>query len=71
MRCTKARTGKSGIEFAHEVKSNKATLHIPFVQLSSLHSEEEKIKSLEAGADIYVTKPFKVYSLLAVLDRLL
>lgn len=69
--CDVVMDGMSGIEFAREIKSNKATLHIPFVQLSSLHSEEEKIKSLEAGADSYVTKPFKIDYLLAVIDRLL
>lgn len=69
--CDVIMEGTSGIEFVRSVKSDKSTAHIPVVQLSSLHSEEDKIKSLEAGADIYVTKPFKVEYLRTVIDRLM
>ena len=69
--CDIVMEGMSGVEFAHAVKSDKRTQHIPFVQLSSLHSEEEKVKALEAGADVYVTKPFNISYLTAVIGRML
>lgn len=69
--CDVIMEGTSGIDFVRSVKSDKSTAHIPVIQLSSLHSEEDKIKSLEAGADIYVTKPFKVEYLRTVIARLM
>lgn len=69
--CDVLMNGTSGIDFVRAVKSDKSTAHIPVIQLSSLHSEEDKIKSLEAGADIYVTKPFKVEYLRTVITRLM
>lgn len=44
-----------GLEVCRELRTwNRA----PIIVLSARHSEEEKVKLLEAGADDYVTKPF-------------
>jgi len=36
----------------------RATSHVPIVVVSARHSEEEKVRLLDAGADDYLTKPF-------------
>ena len=39
--------------------------HVPIIILSVQNAESEKIASLDAGADDYITKPFSVNELLA------
>lgn len=63
--------GTNGIEFTRQIKANKATSHIPVIQLSSLHSEADKIRAIEAGADIYLTKPFNIDYLRSVIAGML
>ena len=36
----------------------RATSHVPIVVVSARHSEQEKVRLLDAGADDYLTKPF-------------
>ncbi|AHG89125.1 response regulator receiver [Gemmatirosa kalamazoonensis] len=36
----------------------RSTSHVPIVVVSARHSEEEKVRLLDAGADDYLTKPF-------------
>ena len=50
--------GKSGKEFCAEIKSNLITSHIPVILLTAIQQEDIKMKSLELGADDYLTKPF-------------
>jgi two-component system KDP operon response regulator KdpE len=38
---------------------------VPIIVLSALHSEAEKVRLLDEGADDYVTKPFSPHELLA------
>jgi two-component system phosphate regulon response regulator PhoB len=56
--------GKSGIEFAKELKRSQLTCDIPIIMLTAKAEEEHKIKGLEA-ADDYVTKPFSPRELIA------
>ena len=63
--------GASGLELTAEIKGNKATGHIPVIQLSSLQSDPDKLKGLEAGADMYLTKPFNIDFLRSAVANLL
>ncbi len=50
----------SGLDLTRIIKTDKSTSHIPVLQLSSLQSDADKLKGLEAGADMYVTKPYNI-----------
>ncbi|MCW7489642.1 response regulator [Leptospira meyeri] len=52
----------SGLDVIKEVRSFS---EIPFLVLSVMNSEEDKIALLDAGADDYITKPFSMGELLA------
>lgn len=52
--------GMSGIELCGKVTSDIATSHIPVVMLSALSSPEVKVKCMEAGASLYIEKPFNL-----------
>jgi two-component system phosphate regulon response regulator PhoB len=45
-------------------RSLRAASSVPIVVVSARHSDEEKARALDAGADDYVTKPFSVKVLL-------
>jgi two-component system phosphate regulon response regulator PhoB len=57
--------GKSGVQFAKELRSNDRTKDIPIILLTARSEEMDKIAGLEAGADDYVTKPFSPKELVA------
>lgn len=63
--------GKSGIEFAKQLKLNKTTRDIPIIMLTAKAEEENKIKGLETGADDYITKPFSPRELIARIKSVL
>ena len=46
-------------------------IHIPLILLSALHHEDDQVKGIEAGAEVYVTKPFNVKYLEKVVYRLI
>ena len=43
-----------------KVRSNVNTNHIPIILLTAKVRDEEKLESLELGADLYITKPFNM-----------
>ena len=57
--------GKSGVQFAKELRANERTKNIPIILLTARSDEMDKITGLEAGADDYVTKPFSPKELVA------
>jgi two-component system phosphate regulon response regulator PhoB len=57
--------GKSGVQFAKELRANERTKDIPIILLTARSEEMDKIAGLEAGADDYVTKPFSPKELVA------
>ena len=57
--------GKSGVQFAKELRANERTKDIPIILLTARTEEMDKIAGLEAGADDYVTKPFSPKELVA------
>jgi class 3 adenylate cyclase len=54
-----------GPDICRMVKSSEETSSIPVIMLTSLGSEDNKMKGFETGADDYVTKPFSSGELLA------
>jgi two-component system copper resistance phosphate regulon response regulator CusR len=55
--------GISGIELCKEIRKVDQT--IPILLLTALGTTEDKVDGLDAGADDYLTKPFKFQELLA------
>ncbi len=57
--------GLPGIDGQEVLKSLRDWLTVPILVLSARDQEKQKIESLDAGADDYLTKPFGVGELLA------
>jgi two-component system, OmpR family, KDP operon response regulator KdpE len=57
-----AMPGLDGVEVCRRVRSYS---RVPILVLSALSDEARKVRALDAGADDYVTKPFRVEELLA------
>jgi DNA-binding response OmpR family regulator len=60
-----------GIEVCRRVKSNPQTSHIKVIMLTAKTSGRDKEAGLAAGADHYMTKPFKITELTGKIDELL
>ena len=54
--------GKDGIEVCREIRSESG---VPIIMLTARHETNDVVRGLEAGADDYVSKPFKIKELLA------
>ena len=57
-----AMPGLDGVEVCRRIRSWS---RVPILVLSALSEETRKVRALDAGADDYVTKPFRVEELLA------
>ena len=62
---------KDGFEVLRELKEDPATQPIPIIILSSSSREEDMVKALNAGADDFVTKPFRARELMARVRKVL
>jgi ligand-binding sensor domain-containing protein/signal transduction histidine kinase/DNA-binding response OmpR family regulator len=60
-----------GLALCHQVKTNIAYSHIPFVLLTARGNSESELKGIEAGADAYIMKPFKWKHIAAVVKNLI
>lgn len=49
---------KTGLELCQEIRRNIELSHIPIIIISARVSIESKIQAMEAGADLYIEKPF-------------
>jgi DNA-binding response OmpR family regulator len=61
--------GANGYDFFREVKANATWATIPFIFLSAMTTPEDIHRGLALGADDYVTKPFAIVDLLAIIRR--
>src|SRR5579859_3820028 len=55
----------TGLDVCRDVRANPATAHIPIIFLTAVDAVDNKVASLDAGADDYMTKPFEPQELLA------
>lgn len=63
--------GKSGVQFAKELRANERTRGLPILMLTAKSEEGDKVLGLDSGADDYVTKPFSPKELVARVRALL
>jgi DNA-binding response OmpR family regulator len=61
----------SGLEVVAKLKDDWRTSHIPVVLLTARHAPEQQVEGVQAGADLYLTKPFNPTFLLENLRTLL
>ncbi len=61
----------SGLEVASALKGDWRTSHIPLVLLTARNEPEQQLAGVQAGADLYLTKPFNPAFLLESLRTLL
>jgi signal transduction histidine kinase/DNA-binding response OmpR family regulator len=61
----------SGLEVVAQLKSDWRTSHIPVVLLTARNAPEQQVEGVQAGADLYLTKPFNPTFLLESLRTLL
>lgn len=52
--------GVDGITLTKRIKANPKTSHIPLILISAKHMVDEQIEGIEAGAEMYISKPFDV-----------
>lgn len=61
----------TGLELAEKIRSNTRYNELPIILVTSLASDEDKRRGLEAGANAYISKPeFDQRTLLDCLERL-
>jgi CheY-like chemotaxis protein len=63
--------GMDGVEVAQKLRSGDTTEDIPIIMFTAKSQLEDKITGLEAGADIYLTKPTQPRELFAQVKALL
>ena len=57
--------GISGGELLKQIREDQRTRNIPVIMLTARDSELDKVRSLDAGADDYMVKPFGIMELLS------
>jgi signal transduction histidine kinase/AraC-like DNA-binding protein/ABC-type xylose transport system substrate-binding protein len=61
----------TGLEVVTQLKGDWRTSHIPLVLLTARNAPEQQVAGVQAGADLYLTKPFNPTFLLESLRTLL
>lgn len=60
-----------GLEMTRRLRNNKNTRQIPIVMLTARTTSADSIEGVEAGADVYITKPFDLRYLMVNIVNLL
>jgi len=63
--------GMSGLDVIRYLKQESLTCHIPVVAVTVLAGSEDKKRILKAGFDDYISKPYMIEELEAIVRRLL
>jgi DNA-binding response OmpR family regulator len=63
--------GLDGYALARRRRADPATADIPIILLTGLTSMEDEFEGYLAGADAYMTKPFRARELLSTIDQVL
>lgn len=58
---------QSGLELTRDIRRSPGHADIPIVVLTAHAFEEDRMRSLEAGCDVYVRKPIKSTELRAII----
>lgn len=61
----------NGIEFIKQVRGRNALPRIPIIVLSAQAGEVSKMESIQAGADVFLMKPFEDQELLTSINHCL
>jgi two-component system KDP operon response regulator KdpE len=61
--------GRSGIEVCRRIRD--LSVHTGIIMVTVRDSEEDKVKALEAGADDFITKPYRLREMVARLHAVL
>jgi DNA-binding response OmpR family regulator len=69
--CDVMMPGLSGLQLVQQLKNDWRTSHIPVVLLTARHAPEQQVEGVQAGADLYLTKPFNPTFLLESVRTLL
>lgn len=57
----------NGLELCHEIKQNLRISHIPVILLTAYSNQENMYESYKTGADAFLSKPFDMNTLLALI----
>ncbi len=61
---------KNGIDLCKQIRNDMTTSHIPIIVLSARSSTDQQIDGLNAGANIYMVKPFNIQILKNQVEKL-
>jgi len=61
----------SGLDLCRQVRSSELVNHVPIIVITAKITEQERMKGLEAGADVYLSKPFNSDELRMRVEKLL
>ena len=59
----------SGAEAARRLKADPQTRVIPIIAVTALAMQGDRKKILDSGCDDYISKPYNIHTLLALVDR--
>ena len=57
--------GEDGLSILRRLRADPVRKRVPVILLTALSGEENRVDGFEAGADVYITKPFGVMELIA------
>jgi two-component system chemotaxis sensor kinase CheA len=60
-----------GLELVHRIRADLALLALPVILISTLGTEEDQRRGLEAGATGYICKPIAPHNIIAALQDVL
>ena len=59
-----------GLDALKRLKDDRATTHLPVIMLTAKGEAEDIVRSLQAGADLHLAKPFSCEELITIIKRM-